>query len=70
MKKLLIILLLIVGCVFAQNRPLIIESTSNYTKYSIGCGLTTNRSSNVLQLTREIKLNTAPYAAIYIFRIT
>ena len=67
MIRRLIILLLIVGCVFAQNRPLIIESKSNYTKYSIGCGLTTNRSSNVLQLTREIKLNTAPYAAIYIY---
>ena len=67
MIRRLTILLLIVGCGFAQNRSVIKKSTFNYTKYSIGCGLTTNRSSNVLQLTRDIIFITEPYAAIYIY---
>ena len=67
MIRRLIILLLIVGCGFAQNRSLIKKSTYNYTKYSIGFGLTTNRSSNVIQLTRDLISITDPYAAIYIY---
>ena len=50
--KLLLFILLIVGCVFAQN-------ASDYlnTKHTLGVGFSTNKSSNILEYTLGVKIS-------------
>ena len=52
MLRRLIILLLIVGCLFAQE-----ETKNNYKKHSIALGFGTNKSFNLIQYTYNLKLS-------------